>query len=129
MSQVMSGRHRRFARAGHWLLIAALCYRASIPLGYMPALSSGPTPVMDGMRAAGWITFCPGGLWQANGRHGLLERQCFFGMAAAPVLPGAAISLPGYLPDSSESPPPSLPSPLTVAVSLRPPVRAPPQFL
>lgn len=116
-------------RASRWLLVVALLYRALIPTGYMPAFPSTDAPAVAGMHRGGWIMLCPGGLWESYGRHGLFEQQCFFGMAAAPTLPGSAVALVSATSATMESPPIRLSSGLLSAPSLRPPVRGPPRFL
>lgn len=116
------------------LLLAALCYRALIPLGYMPAMSSmsamsaAPHPGMTTMHHGGWLMLCPGGTLQHNGHGGLIERQCFFGMAAAPTLPGVAMLLADDVPKPIASPPPPSTERWITLALLRPPVRGPPQL-
>ncbi len=110
------------------LLLAALFYRALIPLGYMPAMSAAPLPGMAAMHHGGWLMLCPGGTLQQNGHGGLIERQCFFGMAAAPTLPGAVVLLADDLPKPFAAPPPSSTERRAIVSVLRPPVRGPPQL-
>lgn len=108
-------------RGARGLLLAALFYRALIPLGYMPALPSA----MPSMHASGWLAWCPGGTYTHDGHGRLVEQQCFFGMAAAPTLPSMASPALPTPPPQPPAIPRAHPS-LAIAITPRPPARAPP---
>lgn len=109
------------------LLLAAFCYRALIPPGYMPVLSEAPMPDMPGMHSSGWLMICPGGLMGHDDHGALIERQCYFGMASAPTMPASALAPPEILPAViAESTAVSVAQNAT-QLALRPPVRGPPE--
>ena len=108
-----------------WLALAAVFYRALIPVGFMPATAQ---QVRDGAV----LVLCSGGLFKADARepgkpttHAYSE--CAYAVAAAPALPSAGLTTPVFTAAYAISAGHALPA--APAPQLRlPPARGPPSI-
>ncbi len=110
-----------------WLALAAVFYRALIPVGFMPASAAQ-------VREGAVLVLCSGGLLQTvesqvpgkSGMHAYTE--CGFAAAAAPGLPPAAAAMPVFSVARNDS---TIHAPLLAPVPRPklPPARGPPTLL
>ncbi|WP_157572396.1 hypothetical protein [Nevskia soli] len=119
---VFRNRRQQFAL---WLALAAVFYRALIPVGFMPASAAQ-------VRAGAVLVLCSGGLLQtaepqAPGKAGMhAYAECGFAAAAA-APPPAAVDAPRFTVASVPVISGALPAAPTLQLAL-PPARGPPLF-
>ena len=107
-----------------WLALAAVFYRALIPVGFMPASAAQ-------VRAGAVLVLCSGGLLQtaepqAPGKAGMhAYTECGFAAAAA-APPPAIAEAPRFTVASAPATDAALPVAPTLQLALPPPARGPP---